>query len=287
MTAIYKRELGAFFKGPIGWAVTAITVFILGVFAAAMHFAGGNAGFEYTLYNACFLYLILVPVLTMRSLAEEKKQKTDALLYSLPLSSTKIVLGKYLATLTVLALPLVLISPLPLILCLYGTPNLSLAYTALLGFFLLGAALTALGLLVSALTENQIVCALISFLVLLAAYFMQSLAQLVPESAGAGLAVFSLLTLAAAGVLYLLTKRLPLPLILFGLGAAAEVLIFFLAPQLLEKGLVAVVGSLAAFDRFYPFISGILDLTALGYYLSVCGVFLTFTVLAVEKRRWC
>ena len=121
--------------------------------------------------------MVIVPILTMRVIAEERKQKTDQLLYSLPITTTQVVLGKYLALLVVYLIPLAIISLYPLIFSQYGDVYLLTAYGSILAFFILGAALIALGVFISSLTENQGFAAGIGIAVILLNYYSVSLSQ--------------------------------------------------------------------------------------------------------------
>ncbi len=286
MRAVFQREFLSYFKGTVGYVFAAVFVFMLGIFSSSINFAAAVNGFEYSLYNVCFVYLILIPILTMRSVAEEKRQKTDQLLLSLPLSSTKIVLAKYFAMLSVLSLPLLIAALIPPVMSLYGKVNFPLAYASLLGFFLLGAALVALGMFLSSLTENQIVAAVVSFVVLLIAYFMGSISQLVSSSAQSSLFAFLFLACAAAGVFYLLTKKTSLSLGVLCVLCCVCLVLFFAAPDALVRCFEATVSSLGLFDRFYTFVNGVFDLRSLSYYLSVSFLFVFLTVSSMEKRRW-
>ncbi len=286
MIAVFKRELRSFFATTLGAVFVAGFAFLLGIFACSLHFSSRMNGFEYTLYNACFSLFLLIPLLTMRSVAEERRQKTDQLLFSLPLSSAKIVLGKYLAMLAVLALPLVVAAVIPLVMELYGQVNLALAYASLLGFFLLGAALTALGLWISSLTENPLLSAVSSFLVMLCTYFMGSLSGLLNGSAESSLLAFSVVALAGGALLYALTKKAVPALTVAGAVIVFLLLLYFLAPSVLEGSFRAAVSSVGLFDRFYSFVNGIFDWQCVLYYVSVSGLFFFFSVLSVEKRRW-
>ena len=115
-----------------------------GIYTTAYNIRGGLADFQYVLSAMAFVFLIIVPIATMRSIAEERRQKTDQLLYSLPLTAAEVVLGKYAAMLVLLLVPVGIICVYPLILSAYGKVYLPLAYGAMTGFFFLGAALLAL-----------------------------------------------------------------------------------------------------------------------------------------------
>ncbi|MGN0163466.1 MAG: ABC transporter permease, partial [Candidatus Ornithomonoglobus sp.] len=115
MRAIFKRELHAMFTSITGYIFCAFILLFAGIYMTVINLKQGYANFEYVLGNMGFIFLIAIPILTMRSVAEERRQKTDALLYSLPVSMTRVVAGKFLAMLAVLFIPLFIIGFYPLI----------------------------------------------------------------------------------------------------------------------------------------------------------------------------
>ena len=120
MTAIYKKEVLSFFRSMMGYLYTAFLLLIAGVFFTAFNLQGGVPEFGYVLGNTTVVLLIVIPVITMRSLGEEQRQKTDQLLFTAPVKVGRIVLGKFLAILTVFAAPLIILAACPLVLSLYG-----------------------------------------------------------------------------------------------------------------------------------------------------------------------
>lgn len=177
MAAIFKREFRSYFNSVTGYAFAAFLLVFTGIYTMGVCLTGGYANYEYVLGNMAFIFLLIVPIVTMKVFAEEKKQKTDRLLYALPLSMTRIVLGKYLALLAVFAVPMVLVSVYPLILTMYGTLNLKVVYGTVAGFMLLGAALLSVGVFISSLTESQPLAGGLTFLVLLLNYLSSSIAS--------------------------------------------------------------------------------------------------------------
>ena len=172
MKAIYKNELRSYFTSMTGYVFVGFMLLFAGIYTLALCLRSGFPSFEYVLANMSFVFFIIVPVITMKVLSEEKRQKTDQLLYSLPITTTDVVLGKYFALLTVLAVPLLIMAFYPLILSLYGNVYLLTAYGALLGFFFMGAAFLAIGLFISSVTESQMIAAGLCFVVLLLNYFI-------------------------------------------------------------------------------------------------------------------
>lgn len=142
MTAIYQRELRSYFHGMTGYVFIAFLLVFAGIYTMFYNLSSGYPNFEYVLQAMAIIFLIAIPVLTMRVIAEERRQKTDQLLYTLPLGMTRVVLGKYLAMVTVVAVPCVVMAFYPLLLSTFGTVSFPTTYGALLGFFLLSAALS-------------------------------------------------------------------------------------------------------------------------------------------------
>ena len=286
MTAIYKREMGAYFKGMFGYVVAVLLLLFTGIYMVVYNFASGYPNFEYVLGAITFLYLLIIPVLTMRSFAEERHQRTDQLLYSLPLSMGKVVLGKYLAMLTVLLLPVLVMCLYPLVLSLFGTVNFASAYSGIVGFFPLGAALIGLGMFLSALSESQAVAAGLSFVCILVVYLMNALASLIPTSAFGSFAGLTVVVLLIALILYLMTKNFTITMVVAVVLELILAACYALWTDAFAGLFPAILSQLSLFDRLTNFLNGMFDLTAVVYDLSFAAVFLFLTIQALEKRRW-
>lgn len=286
MIAVFRRELNGYFKSMMGYLFSAFVLIFAGIYTMVYNLSGYTAHFERVLSSISFLYLIAVPILTMRSVAEEKKQKTDQLLYSLPISLSSVVVGKYLAMLVVLLVPTAIMGLYPLILSQFGTVLLQTAYGALAGFFLLGACLLSIGLFVSSVTENQVAAAVITLVVMLVLYFMSGLASYVSTAASASLTALIIVAAVLCLVLYLLTKNAPVSVLVLAV-LAGGLYLWYSQDFSAFSGLFSdIMNQLSVFDRFDSFVDGVLDLTAVVYDLSVTGVFLFLSVQALEKRRW-
>ena len=286
MTAIYQRELRSYFHGMTGYVFIAFLLVFAGIYTMFYNLSSGYPNFEYVLQAMTIIFLIAIPVLTMRVIAEERRQKTDQLLYTLPLGMTRVVLGKYLAMITVVAVPCVVMAFYPLLLSTFGTVSFPTAYGALVGFFLLSAALSAIGLLISSLTENQAVAAGVCFGVMLLLYFMSSLSSFVPSSAGASLGALLVTILVLAVLVRVFTKSSPAALLVGVLGEGCLLGAYFAASDSFAGLFGRVVDGLSVFTRFDTFAQGMFDWTAVIYYLSIIAVALFLTVQTMEKRRW-
>lgn len=286
MTAVFRREVGSYFKGVLGYLLAAFLLVFAGIYCMAYNLSGYYANFEYVLSGISFIYLIAVPIISMRAVAEEKRQKTDQLLYSLPIRLSSVVMGKYLAMLTVLAVPTLILCLYPLVLSQFGTINYATAYGAIIGFFLMGGCLLSIGLFISSATESQVSAAVITLVTMLLLYFMSSLASFLPTDASSSLSALMVTAMVLAIILYLLTKN-SIVSVFVGAVMVGGLYLWYQADSSVFSGLFAkIMEALSVFDRFETFVEGVFDLNCVVYYLSITGVCLFLTVQSMEKRRW-
>lgn len=286
MTAIFKREFKSCFTGMIGWVIAAVSLFFLGLYYTNRNLLYASSDFATVLYTMTMILLFLLPAISMRSFAEERKNKTDQLLLTSPVGIPSIVAGKYLAEVAVFALPLAAAVIMPLILTAFGTVSLVAAYSALLGYLLLGAACLAVGTWISALTENQILAYLATFGTLLVAYLMNGIQTMFTTGNLLAFVVFMVIVLVAAILVGVSCKRLTAGLTVFCIGAAAVFILFLARPAWLLTAFNAVLDALALFEPFKDIVGGMFSIPAIVYYLSVIGLFLFMTGQALERRRW-
>ena len=182
MAAIYKRELKAFFFSVVGWLYIAVMIAVMGLYFFICNMLIGYPTISYMLQADVFLIVFTIPILTMRSLSEERKHKTDQLILTAPVSVGKIVMGKYLAMVTLFAVPLVVFGITPLLLMRAGAFQMGMSYTSLLGFFLYGCLGLAIGLLVSSFTESMVVSAVLTLVIMFAGYVMSGISSLISTS---------------------------------------------------------------------------------------------------------
>ncbi|MBO5778608.1 MAG: ABC transporter permease [Clostridia bacterium] len=161
MLAIYKRELRSYFVSPIGYIFVAIFLIASGLlFSYCTLHAGANSSTATYFSLLMYVFIIVLPLLTMKLFADEKKMRTEALLLTSPVSLMGMVAAKFLAAYTVFATTF-LISCLDfLVLYQYGTPNTAILFGSALAILLAGAACIAIGVFISSLTENQLIAAL-------------------------------------------------------------------------------------------------------------------------------
>lgn len=181
MFAILKREIKSYFQNVIGWLFVAAIVAVYGIYFFAYNLQNGYPYVAYPISSISFVLLIAVPILSMRTLAEERKSKVDQMLLTAPVSVGKIVLAKYLAMVAVFSVAILLISITPIVLNIFGTVPMGESYTAIFGFWLMGCLFLAIGLFLSSITESQVIAAVLSFVVLFVCYMMSSIIGLITE----------------------------------------------------------------------------------------------------------
>lgn len=286
MIAILKHELRLYFHSLTAYVFGAFLLVTVGIGAMLYNLQAAVSNFEFVLSFSSMIFVVIVPILTMRVIAEERKQKTDQLLYSLPVSTTQVVMGKFLALLLVYMLPLCVIAFYPLIFSQYGEVYKLTSYGSLFAFFLVGGALLAVGMFISSLTDNQGFAAGIGIAVILLNYFSVSLAEYVSATAfGSAIALFVLSAL-LGWLIRSLTRNENLGygigLTLMGITTAA----YLIDSTRFEGLLPDIMKKLSLFDRLDTFVNGVFDLTAVVYFLSVTVFFLFLTVQSLEKRRY-
>lgn len=286
MTAVLKHELRNYFHSFTAYVFGAFLLAIVGIGSMLYNLQAAVSNFEYVLSFGCIVFVVIVPILTMRVIAEERKQKTDQLLYSLPITTTQVVAGKYLALLAVYLIPLAVISIYPLIFSQFGEVYLPTSYGSLFAIFMMGAALIALGVFISCLTDNQGLAAGIGIAVILFNYYSVSLSEYVSSTAFGSVVALAVLILALGAIIRYLTRN---ELLAYGVSlvlAVAVCVVCFVDATMFEGLLPAIMEQLSLFERFNAFVNGVFDMTAIVYYLSVIGFFLFLSVQSLEKRRY-
>ena len=287
MLAVYKRELRSYFQSMAGCVFVAFLIAFTGIYFMAYNMTAGYPYFSYTLSGSLIVFLVGIPLITMRSFSEERRNRTDQLLFTAPVSLWKIVWGKYLAMATVIAIPNVIFCIFPLIIMSQGTAYLTVDYISIGVFFLLGCVYAAIGMFLSSLTESQIIAFISTFGILLVLYLWDGILSMLPASALSGL--LGVLILLAVVVFYIwhMTGNAVLSGIVGAAGAAVGIAVYIVDSGVYENLLTNVLGRLALANVFTDITSNsIVDLTGIALYLSIIAVFVFLIIQSIQKRRW-
>ncbi len=287
MLAIYKRELKSYFQSMTGPVFVAFLIAFTGIYFMAYNMTAGYPYFSYTLSGSLIVFIVGIPLITMRSFSEERKNKTDQLLLTAPVSLGQVVLGKYLAMVTVIAVPNVIFCIFPLIIKSQGTAYLTVDYLSILVFFLLGCVYAAIGMFLSALTESQIIAFISTFGILLVLYLWDGILAMLPGSAVSGLVGVLVLLTVVAFYIWRMTENAVLSGGIELIGVIAGIVVYMVKSEVYENLLSDSLGKLAIANVFTGITSNsIVDITGIALYLSFIAVFVFLTVQAIQKRRW-
>ena len=286
MTAVLRHELSIYFRSFTATVFGAFLLVFVGIGAMFYNIQQAVANFEFVLSFVSIVFVVIVPLLTMRVIAEERKQKTDQLLYSLPITTFQVVIGKFLALLTVYLIPLCIIAVYPLVFAQFGDVYLPTSYGSIFAFFVMGAALLSIGMFLSSLTENQGFAAGIGVAVILLNYYSVTLAEYISSTAIGSVIAFWVFIILLGVVIRHMTGNENLAYAVGLILMAATCVTYYLDSSKFEGLLPDIMTKLSLFERFNTFVNGVFDLSALFYYLTVIVFFLFLTVQSLEKRRY-
>ena len=162
MLAVIKKEFKSYFYSPVGYVFIGLFLIMFSIFFYVDVFQYQSTNFEYIFYSGATILTFIVPILTMRAIAEERKTGTEQLLLTSPLSITKVVLGKFLAATLIVIITELCTFMYFTILSFFGKPPMTTALVTMLGFLLLAMSYISFGILASSVTENQIIAGIIT-----------------------------------------------------------------------------------------------------------------------------
>lgn len=286
MKTILDKEFKAYFTSPIGYVFMAFFLLIFGFYYTAINIYNSYGDYTNVLAALSSLLLFAIPLVTMRLLSEEKKNRTDQLLLTSPIHVKDIVLGKYFAAVSLFAITLIITMVQPAILIFFGNIPVGKILTCYLGYFLLGATLIAISLFISALTENQIISAIASIGLFLFLMLIDGLAVLIPKQRISSLVFLIIIVVLITLFIYFSIKDFYISGIIGLLGICGVVVTYNLNGSLFDGLCTKILQWFSLFSRFENFTYGLLDIGAIVYYLSFIFIFLFLTNQTIEKRRW-
>ena len=195
-------------------------------------------------------------------------------------------MGKYLALVTIYAIPVAVLATYPLLMSKFGTVAFGSAYTALLGFFLLGCANIAIGVFFSAITESQVIAAVLTFVFLFAFYMMNGISSFFSQTAMSTCVTFGLLIIALSLMIYSMIKNAVISGIICVAGEAVLVIIYVVKSSVFEGGIQKVMEVFNLSSHFENFTNSIFDVTGVLYFVSVITICIFLTMQTILKRRW-
>jgi len=286
MLAIFLKEFRSYFTSAIGYIFMATFLLITGIFFVMYNLVSASPAYNSTLQSLIIIFLFIIPILTMKIISEETKTKTDQLLFTSPLKITDIIVGKYLAAVSIFTISLLITVLYPMILSMFGTVSVSEVFTGYIGMFLLGATLISIGLFVSSLTENQVTSAVVSFGVLLFIFLLDNIQQALPSTRTSSVIFVLIIIVIFAVFVYFSTKNIYATAITVIVGLIITLSIYLVKKEAFDGLLQKVFEWFSLIKRYNLFSQGILSLNSVVYYLSFIVAFVFLTIRIVDKRRW-
>lgn len=286
MLTIFEKEFKSYFISPIAYVFIAFFLFMFGLYFTLLNLFSQNADYSFVIQSLTTVLLFATPILTMRLLSEERKNKTDQMLITAPIKVSDIVIGKFLSSTTLLLLTLLITLIHPLLLGTLGKVPIGKISSAYIGFFLLGTTLIAIGIFISALCENQIVSAIATIGTYLFLMLIDNLSIIIPRNRITSIAVVMVLITIICTLIYFSIKSILISVGLGVLSALISVTFFFFNGALFDGLPTKLIQWLSIFKRFESFPNGLLDMNAIVYYLSFTLLFVFLTIQTIEKRSW-
>lgn len=286
MLAVFSKEFRSYFNSALGYVFMGVFLLISGIFFALSNLLPASAYYGSVLQSSTFVFLILVPVITMKTLSEERHQKTDQLLLTVPLSTPEIVLGKYFAAVAVFLLTIAVTLLYPVIMRVFGNIAVWEIVGNYIGFVLLGSSFIAVGLFISSLTDNQVAAAAGTFGALLFLWMTDWVRQGLPTGVTSGTVFAIILAAVLSYVVYMTTRNIYICSITSLIGCIAILAVYLVKKELFEGFTSKFFGWFSVLNRYDSFAMGILSVSSIVYYISFSAALIYLIILMIDKRRW-
>lgn len=286
MLAVFKKELLTYFTTSVGYIFMGVFLLISGLLFTMGNIFGMDSDYATFLGGLIAIFLLVVPLLTMKIYSDEKRQKTDQLLMTVPQSTIGIVAGKFLAATAIFLMTLLVTALYPILLSFHTKMDTAQIIGTYIGFFLLGMSFISIGVYISSLTESQAGAAILTFSVLIITWIIDFIGGFMPVSPFAGVIFSLIITALASGWMYNATKNIPAAAIPVAAGVLIIAVLYFINQDLFINLIARTLSWFSLTKRFADFPMGILKLNAVIYYLSFSGFFLFLTAQKIEKQRW-
>lgn len=286
MLQILSKELKSYFHSSASYIFLFVFLLISGIFFTLSNLMPGNGYYTDIVYSMIFVFLFLVPILTMRIIANETHEKTDQLLLTSPLRIWEIVVGKFLASTIVFLIGVIITFIYPLILKKLGSFPVGETIGAYIGFVLVGLCFISIGTFISALTENQVTAAVATFGTLFIIWILDWIGSGLPTSTLSGVIFAEILVAIIALFLYYNAQNVIISASSLVIGSLIVLGIYIKNKSLYDGFIVKFVDWFSLIKRYEPFNMGMLSAGSIAYYISFCAFFILLTINVIDRRRW-
>ncbi len=286
MNSIIKKELYQYFTTMTGYIFLTTLVIVTAITFMSNNVFGISADYETTMFSTLTVFLLLIPLLTMRLFAEESKQKTDQLLFTSPIKISNIVIGKFLAGLSIFLIGLLITLTFPLSISRVGNVLTPQLYSSIFGYILLVSCFISVGVFVSSITDNQITSAAITFATIFLFFILDAIIGSLPIDRQSTFIFLFFIFIIISIIFYDSTKSKVAAIVSFVIMAILTGIVFSVSPNLFDNGIYRVLSWFSLLGRFEGFTVGVIDLSDVLYYISFIVIFIYLTIANLEKKRW-
>ncbi|MDT8719116.1 ABC transporter permease [Clostridium sp. 19966] len=289
MLAILNKELRTYFCSGIAYIFMTILLFFGGIFTFLYNVYSKSGDYASTLSSLSFIFVFIMPILTMKTIADETKTRTDQLLLTSPQKISSIVFGKFLAALILFGITLLITFLYPLLLTSFGKVAIGETISAYIGVFLLGACFIAVGIFISALSDSQVVAAVGTLGVTFVLWILKIAIQGIPSSLNtstSGIIFTLILIIAISLIIYINTKNYYFGGGVFLLGAIILLITAIKDKAIFEGFIGKFFGWISVVQRNDTFTTGIISVNSIIYFISFTFIFLFLTARTLDKKRW-
>lgn len=282
MLAIYKKELKSYFTTMTGYIFLAVLYLSVAFNFMLYNIESNLSSFSYTLTSSFIVYLVIVPLLTMRTFGDDN----DKLLFTSPVSNLEIVVAKFLAATTLFLIGILLIGVFPILINVYGVLPVAETRNIFLGYSLLVISFISIGIFISSVVLNQVVSSILTFITLLLVFSMDTALPNLPTGQTASILFLMFLSLGVATIIYSNTKSFLVSGLMLLLLCAIIFIIYANNLSLFDSLIFKILNWFSLMSRFNNFSIGIFDSSDLIYFVTFPIAFVFLTTFQLEKRRW-
>lgn len=286
MLAIFSKELKSYFHTSAGYIFLGIFLFLSGLFFSGSNLLAQSNYYSDVLSNMTFVFAMLCPILTMRTIAQETHEKTDQLLLTSPTSLWDIVFGKFFASCTLFLIGVAVTFLYPLMLLTFGKIAVGEIVGSYVGFILLGFSLIALGIFISSLTDSQVTAAVSTLGIFFLTLILDWVSSIIPTTINAGIVLAVILVALISYIIYLSTKNTFVSSITGLVGVIAILAVYLLKKTLYEGFTSKFINWFSLFERIKTFNTGILSVSSIVYFITFTIAFLYLSIVMLDRRRW-
>lgn len=288
MKAIFKKEFASFFKSPLGFVFIGVFEAIFGIYFVMTVYSGVAEYGAYVLNGVSSFLIFLLPLLSMRSLSEESKNRTDQMLLTAPIKSWDIILGKFFAQMVVvvIALAVTFIQPLVLVVVYSAAVDWAVTICGYIGIVLLCAILLAIGMFISSLTDSQLIAAIATIALFLVLTLLNGVSTAFPTDALFSFVIILIILLAVTFILYKNLKAILPAAVVGGVLIVGATVVYFVYSDFYEGLLATIVSWLNPMTRYWALYDGVLKISTVVFFFAASFFFLFLANQRLEKKRW-